>query len=534
MQSQTISYGQQLAVSGKLVGASSFPAGETVSITIGTATGSVAINPDGSFSGTVDTSSLGASSTAYPITYSYAGDATNQSETDSSTTLTVNQATLTVTADAAPATPAADAFSKTYDGKPYTGFTARIDGFVNGEGPGVLGGTLAFSGPGTTAIDQGSYAVAPVGLTSTNYNIVFDPGTLNINALPVSLTGSRNYDGTTNAASPILAVSNAIAGDTVSVASGSGTLAGKDVGTWSLTSLGSLALGNNAKGDYTLTGATGSVTINAAPLDITANGDSKIYGQVKTYGAGSTAFTTGAGQLQNNETIGSVTITDTNGGGLATAPAGGTYALTPSAATGGTFSISNYKVTYHAGTLTVLGPGVYASYGTTLYIVGGSTTSDNASLTPAGLNSDGTTGLAISAKLNGTSYSTTYTQTFAAIVFAGYGGNETLTLASTLALTTTITAGDGNDTIQLGACNSTVTLGNGNDTVTGGGGNNTVTLGNGQRHRDAGQRQRHRDRRRRQQHRDGRQRQRHDPARQRQQRRRRGQRHRHDDRRQRE
>ena len=169
----------------------------------------------------------------------------------------------------------------------------------------------------------------------------------------MSLTGSRNYDGTTNAASSILAVSNAIAGDTVSVASGSGTLAGKDVGTWSLTSLGSLALGNNAKGDYTLTGATGSVTINAAPLDITANGDSKVYGQVKTYGAGSTGFTTGAGQLQNNETIGSVTITDTNGGGLATAPAGGTYALTPSAATGGTFSISNYKVTYHAGTLTV-------------------------------------------------------------------------------------------------------------------------------------------------------------------------------------
>src|SRR5262249_56456871 len=60
----------------------------------------------------------------------------------------------------------------------------------------------------------------------------------------------------------------------------------------------------------------GMLTVNQAPLDITANSDSKTYGQVKTYGAGSTAFTTGAGQLKNSETIGSVTITDTNGGGL--------------------------------------------------------------------------------------------------------------------------------------------------------------------------------------------------------------------------
>ena len=148
LQSQTISYGQKLAVSGMLVGASSFPANETISISIGTATGSVAINPDGSFSGTVDTSSLGASSTAYPITYSYAGDATNQQETDSSTTLTVNQATLTVTADADPATLAADAFSKTYDGKPYTGFTAALRRLRQRRGPGGAGGHAGLQRPG--------------------------------------------------------------------------------------------------------------------------------------------------------------------------------------------------------------------------------------------------------------------------------------------------------------------------------------------------------------------------------------------------
>ena len=78
--------------------------------------------------------------------------------------------------------------------------------------------------------------------------------------------------------------------------------------------------------------ANAPVTITAVALTITANSDSKNYGAVKTYGAGSTAFTNTA--LIGSETVGSVTITDTNSGGLATANAGGTYALTPSAATG--------------------------------------------------------------------------------------------------------------------------------------------------------------------------------------------------------
>ena len=83
--------------------------------------------------------------------------------------------------------------------------------------------------------------------------------------------------------------------------------------------------------------------MNTKSLTITANNDSKIYGATKTYGAGSTAFTSSG--LVTGETIGSVTITDTNSGGLATANAGGSYALTPSAATGGTFTASNYTIT---------------------------------------------------------------------------------------------------------------------------------------------------------------------------------------------
>src|SRR6266550_2385533 len=62
-----------------------------------------------------------------------------------------------------------------------------------------------------------------------------------------------------------------------------------------------------------------------------------------------TAFTS-SGSL-SGETIGSVTITAS--GGTAADAAAGSYDLTPSAATGGTFNPNNYTITYHNGALTV-------------------------------------------------------------------------------------------------------------------------------------------------------------------------------------
>ena len=114
-----------------------------------------------------------------------------------------------------------------------------------------------------------------------------------------------------------------------------------------------------------------------------------------------------------------------------------------------------------------------------LYIVGGSTSSDTASVKPAGTKTDGTAGLAVCATLNGVFSSKSFTRAFTAIILAGYAGNETFTLASTLMLPATLTAGNGNDTIQLGGGNNTVTLGNGNDTMAVGNGSNVVVEGNG-------------------------------------------------------
>src|SRR5439155_1443882 len=153
--------------------------------------------------------------------------------------------------------------------------------------------------------DVGARAIASFGSLALggtdagNYTLTGATESVTISAVRVDMTGTRAYDGTTSASFSILSVSNKVGSEDVTVASGSGTLASKDVGARAITSFGSLALGGTDAGNYTLTGTTGSVTISTARLDITANNDSKYYGQTKTYGAGSTAFMTGASQLKN-------------------------------------------------------------------------------------------------------------------------------------------------------------------------------------------------------------------------------------------
>jgi autotransporter-associated beta strand protein len=118
-----------------------------------------------------------------------------------------------------------------------------------------------------------------------------------------------------------------------------------------------------AGGDHAITAAYGGVTlygastssaatqtVAGAPLSITAKAQSKTYGQTVAFGSGSTNFT--AAGLLNVDTVGSVTLSVSGNAGAADA-AVGTYALTPSAATGGTFSPGNYNITYNPGTLTV-------------------------------------------------------------------------------------------------------------------------------------------------------------------------------------
>jgi hypothetical protein len=59
-------------------------------------------------------------------------------------------------------------------------FTVGYSGFVLGEGPSVLGGTLTFSTLASASSVPGGYAITPDGLTSGNYAITFVSGTLTV------------------------------------------------------------------------------------------------------------------------------------------------------------------------------------------------------------------------------------------------------------------------------------------------------------------------------------------------------------------
>jgi hypothetical protein len=86
-------------------------------------------------------------------------------------------------------------------------------------------------------------------------------------------------------------------------------------------------------------------------LNVTANNQNKLFGQTLLLGPGQAAFT--AVGLVGSEAVGSVTLAADGGTGANDAL--GTYVITPSAATGGTFSAANYNINYLPGVLTVTG-----------------------------------------------------------------------------------------------------------------------------------------------------------------------------------
>jgi YDG domain/MBG domain (YGX type) len=99
------------------------------------------------------------------------GDAGNYSlqNTTVTTTANITQASLIITAD-----------NKTMLlNASLTAFTVSYSGFVNSEGPGVLGGSLSCSA-GTNGTAVGTFTISCNGQTSSNYMIIYKTGTLTV------------------------------------------------------------------------------------------------------------------------------------------------------------------------------------------------------------------------------------------------------------------------------------------------------------------------------------------------------------------
>jgi filamentous hemagglutinin family protein len=295
-------------------------------------------NYDGLVNG--DTSSvvsglvLGSSATAstdvgtYAITASGAS-AANYTISYVDGSLTINPASLVISANNA---------SRTY-GTANPAFTASYDGLVNGDTASVVSG-LVLASSATASSGVGTYTITASGASAANYSISYVDGSLTIN--PASLViSANNASRTYGAANPVFTASyqGLVNGDTASVVSGlvlgSSATASTGVGTYAITASGALAA------NYSISYATGTLTINPAALVISANNASR------TYGAANPAFTASYQGLVNGDT--SSVVSGLVLGSSATASTGvGTYAITASGA-----SAANYSISYATGTLTI-------------------------------------------------------------------------------------------------------------------------------------------------------------------------------------
>ena len=123
----------------------------------------------------------------YTVYYMIEGDANHEDfiPANNSVQATISKAPLTITADnkqvvylqAAPT------------------YTATYDGFVNSETESVLNGTLAYTCTYSPGNALGNYTITPSGLTSDNYAITFNDGTLQV-VSPAAIVLPDNEDKT--------------------------------------------------------------------------------------------------------------------------------------------------------------------------------------------------------------------------------------------------------------------------------------------------------------------------------------------------
>ncbi|MDN5284873.1 MAG: hypothetical protein JWR38_1147 [Mucilaginibacter sp.] len=264
-------------------------------------------------------------------------NAANYTITYTAGTLTVGQAILTITANSA---------TKTY-GSPVPILTVTYSGFVGTDDASSLTTQPTISTPGVTNSPVGSYPITPSGAVSSNYTIVYQPGTLTVT--PASLTVTANnwtktYGQTlTGGAGSTAFTSAGLVGTetigSVTITYGAGGAAGDVANTYTGAIVPSTATGGTFNAaNYNISYAVGNITVGKAPITVTANT------QAKTYGEADPALT-------YTVTSGALAGTDKFTGRLTRAAGenAGTYAIQQ-----GTLAVgSNYTLTYVDANLTI-------------------------------------------------------------------------------------------------------------------------------------------------------------------------------------
>jgi hypothetical protein len=251
--------------------------------------------------------------------------------------LTVGKARLTVTPSGA----------KTYDGQPFFGGTATYTGFVNGETPAVLTGSVVYGGSAQGATAAGTYGITASGLGAANYDITFDgSGLLTIAKAPLTITATnatKTYDGLAFAGGNGVTFSGFVNSETDSVLGGAVAYSGtsqsaKDVGTYVISPSGFTS--NN----YAISYVDGALSVTPASLIVTALNATKTYDGLAFTGGNGVTFS----GFVNSETDSVLGGAAAYAGNSQSAKDVGTYVISPSG-----FTSNNYAISYVDGWLSV-------------------------------------------------------------------------------------------------------------------------------------------------------------------------------------
>jgi probable HAF family extracellular repeat protein len=248
-------------------------------------------------------------------------------------TLTVNRAALTVKADDK---------TKTY-GDAAMPFTVGYTGFVNGEDPSALAGTLAFNFADAPTTAAGSHTITPSGLSSGNYDVSFADGTLTVNRAALTVKADDKTKTYGDAAVPFtVGYTGFVNGEDPSALAGTLAFNFADAPT---TAAGSHSITPSglSSSNYDVTFADGTLTVNRAALTVKADD------KVKSYGTANPTLSISYLGFVNGETAivlnGRPSLSTT----ATTASSVGSYEIS----VGGPTS-SNYDVSFMKGTLKII------------------------------------------------------------------------------------------------------------------------------------------------------------------------------------
>jgi len=227
-------------------------------------------------------------------------------------------------------------------GQPNPTLTASYSGFVLGEGPPDLDVAATLSTSAGPTSPPGSYAISASGADDPNYLITTLPGTLTIskaNATLAAVDAQRSF-GSENPSFDFTA-SGLINGDTV------GDIDTPPALTTTATNLSPpgnypVNLSGAADPNYEFSYASGTLTVNPAPLTISADDKSRSIGQPNpAFTASYSGFVLDEGP-DDLDTPPAITST------ADASSSAGAYPITVSGA-----SDANYSITYEDGTLSV-------------------------------------------------------------------------------------------------------------------------------------------------------------------------------------